>query len=668
MKKKFIVLALSMLLCLALLPLNVFSQPVGPTDEHLSATYNPITGALRITAGGLQNGMHVAALAEALSGEPLAAPVGMSVADGAFDVTIEDLDLEEGEAFYITLSRFVGGAPPFEQVDTITWWFEAPEITATSLALPGGMVGVAYSHEVIFTAFPGLNFSPVPKSPSFSYTLPAGLIFDEATHTISGTPSEAGAISVTVTYNGAPLTFSGIIAPSANTTLTGLTVTPGTLYPAFAPSTVQYSVEVEYDVTSITLAAAANPLATGITGDIGTRTLAVGPNEFTITVTAANGDTQNYYVTVIRAAREESSDATLSALNVSAGTLSPAFSPAIRAYSVTVGNTVASITLEATANCENATIEGDGAHNLVVGANPITVTVTAEDDTKLEYVVTVTRNTPSGGDTTTTPPSTPTPAGSATVARMNENETARFTAVLTDRDVDASIQLYQYDAALPEEFLEEILARDSINELFLNYEMHNFAVEQGGEVTDDIQAIISVYVGDLSLSDVQRLMFRGFVFNLETEEYEVISGAFSDCGDFFYFELYASGLIGVMVYELPAPLLRLTIDSYSYYYNGALLTSDVAPFLSGGRTMVPLRLVAEALGATPRWDDATATAYIYKNGVVLSLPMGQPLPGGLGVPVLINGRVLVPLRYVIENFDAITLWHEDVMEVTVFVR
>ena len=83
--------------------------------------------------------------------------------------------------------------------------------------------------------------------------------------------------------------------------------------------------------------------------------------------------------------------------------------------------------------------------------------------------------------------------------------------------------------------------------------------------------------------------------------------------------------------------------------------------------MVPIRIISEALGATPEWDDATQTAYIHKGEVVLRLPMGQPLPGGLGIPELINSRVLVPARFVIENFNAITLWNAELQVVTVYV-
>jgi len=219
----------------------------------------------------------------------------------------------------------------------------------------------------------------------------------------------------------------------------------------------------------------------------------------------------------------------------------------------------------------------------------------------------------------------------------------------------------------PEDFVAEMLQLDDLNDMFLHEEMHSIAVLLDGEDVDDILSIVSVYVGDLDLSDVQMLMLRGFVIDPDTGDYTVIPGSFSADRDYFHFEFTGSGIIGAVVYELPTPLLRLNINEYRYYYRGSPLTSDVAPFITGNRTMVPIRLVSEALGATPRWDRGTRTAYIYYNDTVLRLPVGEPLPGEMGTPLLRNNRVLVPLRFVIENFDAFTFWDAGLREVTVFV-
>jgi hypothetical protein len=53
-----------------------------------------------------------------------------------------------------------------------------------------------------------------------------------------------------------------------------------------------------------------------------------------------------------------------------------------------------------------------------------------------------------------------------------------------------------------------------------------------------------------------------------------------------------------------------TVGSTSYTINGEAKTMDVAPEIVDGRTMLPARYVAEALGATVGWDAATQTVLI----------------------------------------------------------
>ena len=103
--------------------------------------------------------------------------------------------------------------------------------------------------------------------------------------------------------------------------------------------------------------------------------------------------------------RALSSDANLSALVISLGTLSPAFAAAKTAYTAAVANSVASLAVTPTATDGSATIAVNGsavtsgspseAIALTIGSNIIKVVVTAEDGTKKTYTITVTRAGPS---------------------------------------------------------------------------------------------------------------------------------------------------------------------------------------------------------------------------------------------------------------------------------
>ena len=92
-------------------------------------------------------------------------------------------------------------------------------------------------------------------------------------------------------------------------------------------------------------------------------------------------------------------DATLAALSLSSGVLSPAFDPATTGYTASVANGVGSVVVSATPENPAATFtvngDTDTSVDLVVGENVIEVTVTAEDGVATEaYTVTVTRAAP----------------------------------------------------------------------------------------------------------------------------------------------------------------------------------------------------------------------------------------------------------------------------------
>ncbi|MDR0570724.1 MAG: S-layer homology domain-containing protein [Clostridiales Family XIII bacterium] len=88
---------------------------------------------------------------------------------------------------------------------------------------------------------------------------------------------------------------------SSNANLRSLTVSQGTLTPAFSPLTSEYAVSVSNSVTSINISATPYYSDSTVEG-AGTKALATGANVFTIKVTAADGvSVETYQVTVNRA-------------------------------------------------------------------------------------------------------------------------------------------------------------------------------------------------------------------------------------------------------------------------------------------------------------------------------------------------------------------------------
>ena len=108
-----------------------------------------------------------------------------------------------------------------------------------------------------------------------------------------------------------------------------------------------------------------------------------------------------------------STDATLSDLTLSSGTLSPTFASGTTSYTVSVANTVTALTLTPTVNTSGATVKvagtavasGDASASqaLAVGTNAISIVVTAADGSTTEtYTVTATRAAAASGTCTLT--------------------------------------------------------------------------------------------------------------------------------------------------------------------------------------------------------------------------------------------------------------------------
>ncbi len=118
-----------------------------------------------------------------------------------------------------------------------------------------------------------------------------------------------------------------------------------------------------------------------------------------------------------------------------------------------------------------------------------------------------------------------------------------------------------------------------------------------------------------------------------------------------------------------------TIGSTTYTINGIEYTMDVAPYISGDRTFMPIRYVAYALGindANILWDGAAQTVTLMKGDKVVQLQVGSTtlLINGATVtmdvaPVNVNGRVCLPIRFVAQAFGAVVGWDAATQQVTI---
>ncbi len=93
------------------------------------------------------------------------------------------------------------------------------------------------------------------------------------------------------------------------------------------------------------------------------------------------------------------------------------------------------------------------------------------------------------------------------------------------------------------------------------------------------------------------------------------------------------------------------------------LAFEAAPVIENGRVMAPMRGILQPLGYTVQWNEAEQTVLAEKNGVSISLPLGRDTAAvnGSSVPLdaparIIQERTFVPLRFLAEHSGAQVLW------------
>ena len=113
------------------------------------------------------------------------------------------------------------------------------------------------------------------------------------------------------------------------------------------------------------------------------------------------------------------------------------------------------------------------------------------------------------------------------------------------------------------------------------------------------------------------------------------------------------------------PTMALADEPIRLVVNNVEVQTDVSPVIENDRTLVPVRALSEELGFTVAWDDATETVTLTAGESVIKLTVGQreALVGDrtvlLDVPAVNRGgRVLIPLRFVLEELGAVVEWDE----------
>ena len=94
--------------------------------------------------------------------------------------------------------------------------------------------------------------------------------------------------------------------------------------------------------------------------------------------------------------------------------------------------------------------------------------------------------------------------------------------------------------------------------------------------------------------------------------------------------------------------------------------------IKNGRTMVPLRFVGEAFGAGFTYDPVFKIIDINFGSDKIKMQIGKDVAFVNGkeikldvAPYIVNGRTLVPIRFISETFGAEVIWDSTTKTVTI---
>lgn len=237
---------------------------------------------------------------------------------------------------------------------------------------------------------------------SYTSTINASSVTISATkgdtyQTISGTGSKTlkygkNTFNIVVkSESGSSKTYTIVITRPDNRNsdnyLKSLTVDKGSI--SFKKETLNYSLNVAKDVTSIKITAAVNDSTASFVSGYGPRSvnLSYGLNKILIKVQAENEEVRTYTINVTRD-DDGSTNNDLKSINLSSGSI--VFTKDVTEYSMSVAYDVTKIDVVATPE-DNKSKVSVASPDLVVGNNVILITVTSENGQSKVYKINVKR-------------------------------------------------------------------------------------------------------------------------------------------------------------------------------------------------------------------------------------------------------------------------------------
>lgn len=112
-------------------------------------------------------------------------------------------------------------------------------------------------------------------------------------------------------------------------------------------------------------------------------------------------------------------------------------------------------------------------------------------------------------------------------------------------------------------------------------------------------------------------------------------------------------------------VIKLQIGSRIVNVDNEAVIYDTAPVIRNDRTQVPIRIVTETLGGKVDWNGVTKEVTLHIDGKEIKMTVGKTLEKYGVAPVIIDGRTFVPVRFVADELGATVAWDDATKTVTI---
>ncbi|WP_336077557.1 stalk domain-containing protein [Paenibacillus sp. 203] len=190
-----------------------------------------------------------------------------------------------------------------------------------------------------------------------------------------------------------------------------------------------------------------------------------------------------------------------------------------------------------------------------------------------------------------------------------------------------------------------------------------------------IKNIQPTYTSYVMVKNADAQLIKRIQFDPETKfTYPLSNLNLSTGGYYFYIKMIdQSGNSAASVPQF-VPINNNKAQQVEVFIDGKLQQYEQPATSISGSMLVPFRAVFEALGAKVKWDGATKTVTATKGNTTIKLTVGSRdayINGKLvrlnAAPRLINGKVMVPIRFVSEALGAKVKWNIAAQSVVIFL-